>query len=229
MTATPSDKICDKWPACLKSCGFLDGGFKRCIEEVMKIEPRNNAGTAISPPAGELTGGEPTCPKTAETYTRQTERVKETSDWYISESGSYVVDWDEDPNRQLSIMLKPDGTVAFAIYANGERIHGNAMSQEFWRGLRLLLTQPVPNVKETGESLTRRAVTPDKYIAAAFYEAANEESAQTEWWKVCIDIQDRAKQLQQAEENPTRVKCSVCPAMMVNPAPCMRSDCGFRK
>ena len=69
----------------------------------------------------------------------------------------------------------------------------------------------------------------DEYIAAAFHEAANEESANTEWWKVCIDIYDRARELQSAADNPARTKCPKCPNMMVNPRPCMNSDCGFRK
>ncbi len=68
--------------------------------------------------------------------------------------------------------------------------------------------------------------TPDKFIAMAVARISMTSPAKTFDAEYVYEL---AAGLQQAEENPTRVKCSVCPAMIVNPAPCLRSDCGFRK
>lgn len=64
--------------------------------------------------------------------------IPDAGDWYKNEdSGSYVVDWDADPQRQLSIMLKPDGKVAYAVYVEGKRFHGpDAMNTGFMEAIR---------------------------------------------------------------------------------------------
>jgi hypothetical protein len=78
------------------------------------------------------------------------------------------------------------------------------------------------------EAMTR---PPDKYIAAAFLAMAKREVicnlVDAEAFVFMVNA--RAEDLHQYELNPPRVKCPVCPAMMVNPSSCMRSDCGFRK
>lgn len=65
-------------------------------------------------------------------------RLAASGDAYVSEQGSVTVDWDDDPQRQLSIMVKRDGSVSFAAYANGQRFSGDAKSPEFWRALSAL-------------------------------------------------------------------------------------------
>lgn len=40
-------------------------------------------------------------------------------DWYTSEQGSHIVDFDQDPANQLSILLKRDGTVSAVATKNG--------------------------------------------------------------------------------------------------------------
>lgn len=61
-------------------------------------------------------------------------------DWYTLESGSIAVDWDHDLSRQLSIILKKDGSVAYAANVNGKKMHGpNAMTPEFYDVLRELV------------------------------------------------------------------------------------------
>jgi hypothetical protein len=60
------------------------------------------------------------------------------ADWYTSPLGSYVVDWDADPARQLSIMLRRDGGVGWAISVEGKHLYGHdAMSPNFLAALRL--------------------------------------------------------------------------------------------
>ena len=43
---------------------------------------------------------------------------------YVCDSGSYVIDWDEDPKHQLSIGTKPDGRIWFARYDEGVKLNG---------------------------------------------------------------------------------------------------------
>lgn len=53
-------------------------------------------------------------------------------DWYTTHSGTHEVDWDADPARQLSIMLKPDGSVSYSVLVGDQRFSGHdAMSDEF--------------------------------------------------------------------------------------------------
>lgn len=47
------------------------------------------------------------------------------TDPYVSQCGSIVLDWDFDPQYQLSIMLKDRDQIAFAAYLSGERVHGS--------------------------------------------------------------------------------------------------------
>jgi len=71
----------------------------------------------------------------------------------------------------------------------------------------------------------------DEYIAAAFWEAVGSVSDKStdHQMMALFSLRDRARELQQAADNPARTKCPKCPNMMVNPRPCMNSDCGFRK
>lgn len=41
--------------------------------------------------------------------------------------GSHCIDWDVDPQRQLSIEILADGRVVWAIYLAGERLNGNSV------------------------------------------------------------------------------------------------------
>jgi len=64
-------------------------------------------------------------------------------DWYTrKDTGTHHFDLDDDPQRQLSIMLRRDGTVGFAVYAEGQKFHGDAASPEFWQALAALTQQP---------------------------------------------------------------------------------------
>ena len=99
--------------------------------------------------------------------------------------------------------------------------------------------------------------TPDKFIAAAFFELADSGKPLTitnfgavgdggtddtaAVFNACkgephafvkaftSGVLQRAEELHQHELNPPRVKCSKCPGRMVIPTPCMNPDCGFRK
>jgi len=74
-------------------------------------------------------------------------------EWYTNpDTGSHCVDWDGDPKRQLSILLKNDGSVGFAAYAYGQRFHGDAMSEDFWHALAALASPQV----QGGEALTTK-------------------------------------------------------------------------
>lgn len=65
-------------------------------------------------------------------------------DWYTDEAGVIHIDWDHDPARQLSLMLKPDGKVGWAICIGGEGCSGlDAMAPEFMDAIRRL-SAPVP-------------------------------------------------------------------------------------
>lgn len=44
---------------------------------------------------------------------------------YISEVGSVCLDWDENPQCQLSVLLKERGQIAFAAYIAGESVYGS--------------------------------------------------------------------------------------------------------
>ncbi|ATE73827.1 hypothetical protein CNO08_22165 [Lysobacter capsici] len=44
---------------------------------------------------------------------------------YITPNGSICFDWDEDPNHQLSLLLKDKNQIAFAAYFSGEKVHGS--------------------------------------------------------------------------------------------------------
>jgi len=55
----------------------------------------------------------------------------EHDDWYTDpDTGTHVLDLDDNPNRQLSIMLKSDGRAVFSAYLDGEKIVG-AVSEDF--------------------------------------------------------------------------------------------------
>lgn len=58
-------------------------------------------------------------------------------DWYTMD-GVHHFDLDNDPQRLLSIMLKPDGSVVFAAYVNGRKFSGNAMAPEFRHAIKAL-------------------------------------------------------------------------------------------
>lgn len=45
---------------------------------------------------------------------------------YVSEAGSLCLDWDGNPQNQLSIMIQRNGRIAFAAYFAGERVNGSA-------------------------------------------------------------------------------------------------------
>lgn len=47
------------------------------------------------------------------------------TDPYVSEAGGIDLDWDFDPQCQISIMLKEKGQIAFAAYFSGEKVHGS--------------------------------------------------------------------------------------------------------
>lgn len=47
------------------------------------------------------------------------------TDPYITESGSICLDWDENPDCQLSVLLKDRGQVAFSAYFSGEKVNGS--------------------------------------------------------------------------------------------------------
>lgn len=49
------------------------------------------------------------------------------TDPYVSKQGSIVLDWDFEPQNQLSIMLKGNGQIAFAAYLSGEKVHGSTV------------------------------------------------------------------------------------------------------
>lgn len=47
------------------------------------------------------------------------------TDPYVTEAGSICLDWDDDPNCQLSVLLKDRGQVAFSAYFSGEKVNGS--------------------------------------------------------------------------------------------------------
>lgn len=67
-------------------------------------------------------------------------------DWYEDEdTGSIIVDFDfvSDHSRQLSLILKANGEVAYAAYINGTRMNGaDAMTPEFYSAIRMLAASP---------------------------------------------------------------------------------------
>lgn len=48
------------------------------------------------------------------------------TDPYVTESGSICLDWDDNPQWQLSILLKNQNRVSFAAYFSGEKVNGSA-------------------------------------------------------------------------------------------------------
>ena len=82
----------------------------------------------------------------------------EDNDAYISHHGSICVDWDDDPKRQLSIMVRPDGRVLFAAYVNSEKFHGGIKTPVFWDALRALSAAPAaPKGGVVDEAMVDRA------------------------------------------------------------------------
>lgn len=80
-------------------------------------------------------------------------------DWYTTESGSLAVDWSHDLSRQLSLILKKDGTVAYAAFIDGKKLHGaNAMTPEFYDVLRELVAQPPSGGAEDARDAARYRV-----------------------------------------------------------------------
>ena len=72
----------------------------------------------------------------------------------------------------------------------------------------------------------------DEFIASAFHSVFAEKEGTPEMHDIYDFAQEvlrRAAAAQSAADNPARTKCPKCPNMMVNPRPCMNSDCGFRK
>ena len=69
----------------------------------------------------------------------------------------------------------------------------------------------------------------DQFVAAAFWQACEAKHMYTDHFTFMENVKSRARELQSAADNPARTKCPKCPNMMVNPRPCMNSDCGFRK
>ena len=63
------------------------------------------------------------------------ETADEQQDAYVVDSGATCIDWDEDPKNQLSIILKKDGTVAYAAYYHGQQSWGNAKGPKFMAAL----------------------------------------------------------------------------------------------
>lgn len=42
---------------------------------------------------------------------------------YVSHAGSVCLDWDDNPDNTLSLIIKGDGHVGYAAYFDGEQIH----------------------------------------------------------------------------------------------------------
>lgn len=45
---------------------------------------------------------------------------------YVSHEGSICLDWYQDPENQISILLQDDNRIAYAAYFAGERVNGSA-------------------------------------------------------------------------------------------------------
>lgn len=72
-------------------------------------------------------------------------------DWYTDpDTGTHVLDLDDNPNQQVSIMLKPDGSATFAAYLDGEKIVG-AVTDDF-RDVVLRWAAPQPVEAEGPEA-----------------------------------------------------------------------------
>ena len=63
----------------------------------------------------------------------------EYDDWYTNEdTGTHCFDLDVNPDRQLCILLKSDGSACFAVYADGAVSCGKATDPAFLDALRAL-------------------------------------------------------------------------------------------
>lgn len=54
---------------------------------------------------------------------------------YITEEGSVCIDWCDDPKRQLTLLVQKSGAIRYAMYLDGEKLNGDAMSPEFIRDI----------------------------------------------------------------------------------------------
>lgn len=67
----------------------------------------------------------------------------EGQDAYTTEQGSTCIDWDDDPQNQLSVIVN-DGRVTFAAYHHGEKVHGLAKGPVFIGALQRFSGAQVP-------------------------------------------------------------------------------------
>lgn len=99
-------------------------------------------------------------------------------DWYEDEdTGSRIVDFDfvSDHSRQLSLILKANGEVAYAAYINGTRMNGaDAMTPEFYSAIRMLAASPQ---QEPGAEGLRDAISASLYELSLVGEGREHDEA----------------------------------------------------
>lgn len=135
------DSVCggDGCPGC-DAC--WDVGAVSETEEPVATPPSAPA-DVTTPDLDQCGHGVPVDPAKIDAYMEASAPAVD-RDWYADEAGVIHVDWDHDPARQLSLMLKPDGKVGWAVCIGGEGCSGlDAMAPEFMNAIRRL-SAPVP-------------------------------------------------------------------------------------